>query len=148
MRTLQDAGPSLSKDNRCVCVSGGADVLHMPSLHAQSGCQERGLNLRLEMGAVRSQGADAWHREIGFWKDRSNEARGRKATAKSSLRILWPPPHPLNIFSLSTRTHTHTRGDMREGKRGLWMERKRKKTREGSIIRGTLFGAVQSETVT
>lgn len=32
-------------------------------------------------------GADAWHREIGFGEDRSNEARGRRATAKSSLQI-------------------------------------------------------------
>lgn len=97
---------------RCVCVSGGADVRHMPSLHARSGCQERGLNLRLEMGAVRSQGADAWHREIGFGKDRSNEARGRKATAKSSLRNWCPPPHPLNIFSLRTHTHIHAHVDI------------------------------------
>lgn len=128
--------PSPNKDNRCVCISGGAYVCHMPSLRAQSGCQERGLNLRLEMGAVRSQGADAWHREIGFGKDRSNEARGRKATAKSSLRIWCPPPYPLNIIQFGrvhTYTHTHKNGDMRRRKRGLWMERERKEKQRGGI---------------
>ena len=129
--TLQDTRPPLqTKIIGVFCISGGAYVCHMPSLRAQSGCQERGLNLRLEMGAVRSQGADAWHREIGFGKDRSNEARGRKATAKSSLRIWCPPPYPLNIIQFGCAAHTN--GDTRRRKEGaVDGKRERKEKQRG-----------------
>lgn len=51
---------------------------HMPpSLHARLGCQDGGLKPCVwRWGAVRSQGADVWRREIGFEEDRSNGARG------------------------------------------------------------------------
>lgn len=67
--TLQDPGPLLSSDNRCVCCSWQCwCVSHAFSLHAQSGCQERGLNLRLEMGAVEIPGSGClapWNRILG-----------------------------------------------------------------------------------
>lgn len=67
--TLQDPGLSLSRDNRCVCCSWQCwCVSHAFSLHAQSVCQERGLNLRLEMGAVEIPGSGClapWNRIVG-----------------------------------------------------------------------------------
>ena len=120
---------------RCWCAS------HAFSLHAQSGCQERGLNLRLEMGAVEIPGSGClapWNRILG-------RTEAMKREGEEQL------PSPLYGFDaplLTPQTHSaHARTHMcREGEKGGWGDcggrGRERESKEGSIIRRTRFGAI------